>query len=344
MPELERSETLSESLAFQLDLQNSTSLPRKVLAFLAFDGFAVRVGLELSFCIVLFTVCTNVIPAGALPVPIQWHALVLWFSSCGFVAVVDQFLLARPANTLRRVWQLDLVGAYERALIQLDSIGPSSKSFIRYPAASYHLTRGRVLLHAEQFADAARQFQFAERAGVEPQALALARTELFTAQGDLEGARGELALAKLQCGDCAIMKLEEGRILLQDRNSLREAKRILTEVQSMKPALHPDGDSTSLIAQAYSGVAQLWTGEAEEGLLALGDCISKLQTTASYLESIRPTLAQLYMERSYYLATHREPEGAVEDLKAGLALCSYPQVRARASDVKDEIRLRYPTT
>ncbi len=96
-----------------------------------------------------------------------------------------------------------------------------------------------------------------------------------------------------------------------------------------------------MVAQALWEITRLWTGHAEEGLEGLSEAINYFRAESFQTESLRPITARLYLERSYYYATHQHPTEALADLKAGIILCSYPEHCKLGEKIKEELAWRY---
>ena len=135
--------------------------------------------------------------------------------------------------------------------------------------------------------------------------------------------------------------LEEGLLLLEARKDLWSAKRMLKRASEMPEEIHISGERTSILAKAACGATRLWTGEAEDGLVELTMAINRLLPIAGSLDTVRPILAFLLLERSHYLATHKEPDAASRDLRVGLTLCSYPSILKKAAKIQDELSWRH---
>ena len=129
--------------------------------------------------------------------------------------------------------------------------------------------------------------------------------------------------------------------MLEERSDLRAARKLFDRVRRMPPELHPSGDNTRDLAEGYYAACQLWTGEAEEGLQRISHGIERLRGLVRRIDTLRPVLARLCAERSYYFATHREPHGALLDIRIASALCASPQLRGRYEAIREELEWRH---
>jgi len=139
----------------------------------------------------------------------------------------------------------------------------------------------------------------------------------------------------------ASLALEKAIFLIENRNDFWQARRELDKVCSMQDELHLSGESTRILAEAFKSAAMLWTGAAEEGLEALERSLYYLLDRSRTCESLRPLLAVILLERSYYWATHGDKKASVCDLSEALANCAYPQLDAKANLIREEIRWRF---
>lgn len=307
-----------------------------------------RMGLELSFCIIAYSVVSTVLPWEQMGVSLRWSTLFSWFGSCFAVIVFDQVFLCRSAFTLRKSYLLNLGGAYDKALELLDQIGPASNTLIRVPASIFHLFRAEVYMQCQDFANAEAELQMAEIAGAKGEQLYIAKSRFYRAQGDFQQAEQELEQAKKELeqrketrGKSPVVRLEEGFLLFEKKDEVWAAKKTFKEVMEMPEEPHFAGETTYQLARAYWNATRLRAGEAEEGLEGLNRCIERLRSAVYYVDTLRPVLAQLLMERSYYYATHKEPRAAVADLKVGLMFCTYPSIVNKTKEIKDELEWRH---
>ncbi len=314
------------------------------LTYLAFEGHAIRVGLELTLSIMLFKVLEVALPWARLGVVEQWVPIAAWFSACFVVLIIDQVVLCRAVYIFRHAYQLSLVGAYESALLLLERIAPEKNLLVRCPRKLFHLLRAEILTQAETFRSAEAELLLAELAGAKGEQIAIARSKIIRLESEAESyerAASELKAAEERYGETAILSLERGLLLLEEHKDLWEAKRTFRKVCEMPDEVHYSGDTTTQLARASLEATRLWTGEAEEGLDGLNIAIERLRSLASYIDTLRPILALLHMERALYHVTHKEPELACYDLRMGLALCNTSVLRKKADNVQEELAWRY---
>jgi len=315
-----------------------------VLTYLAFEGHAIRIGLELTLSVFLFKTLELLFPWSIFSIAPEWRPIWAWFSSCIIVIIIDQVLLCRSVYIFRRAYQVALAGAYESALLILDQIAPSTDVLVRCPRPHFHILRAEILTLSEMFRAAERELQLAYDAGAKGEQVAIARSRIYRAEHLEESfakAQHELDSAEQTFGETAIIELERGLLLLEEHKDLWEAKRKFRKVCEMPDEVHYSGDTTSQLARASLEATRLWTGEAEEGLDGLNLAIERLRSLASYIDTLRPLLALLHLERSLYLVTHKEPELGCFDLRMGLALCNTPVVRKKADKIQEELGWRY---
>ncbi len=312
---------------------------RPTLCRLAFEAHAVRFGLQLSTCVILYTFLA-ILPWHTIGVVGEWRMLVAWAAACSFIAITDQFVLRRAVYGSRDAYQLALAGAYEQALKTLERVGPNSTLLVPCPRPLYHMLRADIFTQAEAFASAERELQLAERAGAKAEVRKVSQSRILRGKGDYETALIELDDALLS-EESPTLLLEKGVLLLEQRQDMWRAKRLFQQVAEMEDSAHFSGDSSAQLARSYLEVSRLWTGEAEEGLEGLSRAIDRLRGIVVYVDTLRPVLAYLCAERSYYLATHKEPQAACADLRLATALCTHPSLRKRAAQVIEELRWRH---
>lgn len=330
------------SLPYHLNAQKSeASALTRFLTHLVFQAHGMRIGLELSLCVLSYTIVSLAIPWQSLGVPMKWSTLISWFGCCFVIILLDQLLLCRSVYTFRRSYLLAVNGAYEKALELLELIGPSSSAFIKLPNALYHLHRAEVFVHSSEFDKAEEELQLAEYAGIAPEILYIMRSRFYRAQGELETAAEELEAGTVHIGPTSLIKLEQGVLELERGSERWKAKQAFEEVLGMSDEPHFSGESCHVLAKAYLSACQLRTGEAEEGLEGISKAIDRLRSAVMYVDTLRPVLTDLMLSRSHYLATHREPGAAALDLKIALAYCSHPRFTKRGEEIREELQWRH---
>ncbi len=313
----------------------------RFLTHLVFEAHGMRVGLELSLCVISYTIVSLAIPWQAMGVPMKWSTLISWFGCCFIIILFDQLFLCRSVYTFRRSYLLAVNGAYEKALELLELIGPTSSAFIKLPKSLYHLHRAEVFMHSSEFQIADQELQLAEHAGIAPEILYIMRSRYYRAQAELETAAEELQAGEAHVGATPLLRLEQGVLELERGTDRWKAKRAFEEVLELPDFPHFCGESCHVLARAYLSACQLKTGRAEEGLEGITKAIDRLRSAVMYVDTLRPVLADLMLTRSLYLATHREPGAAAIDLKIALAYCSFPRFAKRGDEIREELQWRH---
>jgi hypothetical protein len=267
--------------------------------------------------------------------------MISWFSSCALVLLIDQVFLCKSVHILRRAYLLSLSGDNEKSLELLDSIAPSSDSYISLPESIYHLHKAELLSRCSDYLSALREFELAESAGADKEHLAISKSRLAREKDGKEHAQRILDELKEQIGETPGVLIEEGRQLLDTREDLWQAKEIFQRVLKMPNKPHFAGESSHQIALAYLAVCMLGTGQAEQGIQKLSDSISRFQSQTAFVDTLRPLLAELLSYRALYYATHKSPTEGVVDLKVALSLCSYPKLIERIEKAKQELVWRH---
>ena len=311
------------------------------LTYLVFEAHGLRIGLELSLCVITYTFVNIMVPWVDLGIPLKWSTLISWFGSCFTIIALDQFLLCRSVYTYRKSYLLGLAGAYEKALQQLERIGPQSSTLIRLPISLYHFHRAEVFTQSEDFQKAEAELILAELGQARPEQLRIKRSRYFRAKGDFLQAKVELDTAIELLGQTSILLLEQGWLELDERRDMWAAKRLFKRVLALPDAPHFAGDTCHCLAKALLSIAMLSTGEAEDGIEQLTKAIERFRGAVIYVDTLRPVLARLLLERALYFSTHKEPTNAVVDLKIGLSLCSYGTLNRLGDKIKLELLDRH---
>ena len=301
---------------------------KELLGYIVFKYNGLRVGLELTLCIVLYQ---NLVFLGAVVGNTQSGLHIFaWFTSCIFVALLDQLILAAPVRLFRETYNLEHKSQFQDALVLLDSL---SQGFIPCPDDIYIERKIEILTSAGSFEEASELIESSEELN---ELTTLRLKARVTAVNDLEK-----AIEMLQETESSVLQLEKAFLLKKSDAKSFEKKNAFKEVIDAPLELHPAGETTHTMAFAYYQSSRLWTGHAEEALPALEDAISRIRTSAIYMPALRPYLAELYAEKSYYLATHREPYKAMNDLSIARALSKQDGLIARYSQIEEELQARH---
>ncbi len=321
--------------------QQKRSSLSNFLTHLVYEAHGLRIGLELSLCVICYTFVTVIVPWHTLGVPMKWSTLLSWFGCCFAVILFDQLMLCRSAHTFRKSYLLGLCGSYKEALELLEKIGPQSRDLVRLPLTLYHLHRAEIFSQSDDFQKAEAELHLAELNNAPAMQLAIQNLRLLRAQKNHDDARDALEAAREKLGDSSVLLLEEGLSLLEQREDLWAAKRVFTEVLDRPEGPHFTGETCHTIARAYRSITMLWTGEAEEGVEEISKLIERLRSAVIYVDPLRPLLARLLLERGYYYATHRQPTSAVIDYKLGTSLCTYAPLIQLSEKLKEELEDRH---
>ena len=306
------------------------------LSYLAFEGYVLRIGLEISLTVfshtILFQILTHFShsPASA--------GMISWFVCCGSVMFLDKLILGHPADIFRQAYLCSLHGSYEKALELLSSIGPDSNSLIKLPGSSYHLHRAELLTQCKDFSAANLAFEMAENA--DPERLIVLKYRYYLEKNEFTQAELFLEESLKKHGETPVLLIEQGRSLLQTRKFWDASKNFKKAIEACTKYKLQNSVICS-IAMAYLGICKLKTGHAEQGLEILDDTVSIIQAEMSFSDSLRPTLAEILCYRSHYLVTHRAPKEALLDLQYAMSICRFPYLTALIQDIKEELTIRY---
>jgi hypothetical protein len=321
--------------------QIKTSTFSKTISYLVFQAHGVRVGLELSLCVIVYALTTALIPWQLLGVPEKWSVIICWFGSCFGIIVFDQLVLCRAAFNLKRAYLLNLNGEHQDALDALDEVGPQTERRITLPQDLYHLQRAEIFTSQKDYDKAYAELQLAEFAGADEYRIRLVRSSTYSEQSDFVQAHAEIQALMDIHGETAVLKLEQALLHFRQREDLWMCKSLFKEILELPDAAHFAGESTRQIALAYYNACRLFTGEAEEGLIGISDSIDRFRSAILYVDSLRPVVSELLLERAYYQATHKEPQAAFLDHKVAMSLCKKSSFCQRSEEIKEELAWRH---
>jgi len=311
------------------------------LSHLVFENQSLKIGLALFFCIFTHAIITLILPWQAFGIEPADISVFVWFSCCAFVLCIDQLFLSKSAYTLRKAYLATLSGDFNSALELFEEIGPLGTATVKLPNDIYHLHRVELLTAAGDFYHAEKEIELAEEHEANPSRIAILKSRLYLAKQNSEQAAEILENATETIGASPSILIEKARQLIDAKKDLWMAKENLKEVLALANEPHFSGESCHQIALAYLSVCRLLSGEAEIAIHQLGDSISRIQSQTSYVDSLRPILAELLSHRAHYYATHRSPDEGVVDLQIALSLCSHPHLMSKIEQTKEELEWRY---
>ena len=311
----------------------------KFLSHLVFGAHALRFSLELMLCIGLFAAIDPLILAFGFDS--EWRGLSAWACACLIVSAFDHFLLVPPYFNYRRAIAFASQGKIGAALELIDSIGPFSKGYIKLPRGEYFRIRCEMLIQCEHFADAEQELAIGEQLGLSKENAGILRAQLRRSQGKYFDAFAAIENAAKLVGEASVaLQLETALTQFEERKSLRQAGKLFEAIAKKDDAPLPGGYPTRALARAYHQLCRLWTGYAEEAIIELSRELEILAAQYAGVEALRPHLARLYLERSFYFATHAEPERAHVDLRIGQLLCGQPSTVRLVTKIKEELAWR----
>ncbi len=340
MPEQPKSEHLRARYPTPTEGVNKNVLS-SVLSYLVFQAEHVRIGLEISACVLVSFLFQITLPWTFFGVPMEWTSFASWICGCMMMVLCDRSLFQRPITVFRKARLLDIEGAYDQALRELESIGPRSSSLVSFPLTRYHLERTRFLTHARRFEDAAIELELAKDAGLGKADYHLSRFLLLKEQENVDSALAELAEARAVYGENAVFLGEEALLLIEEKKDYRAARSLLKKALASLKFTNKDASVLHLIITGYLEIARLWTGEAEEALEGLTETIYQAKSLMLSNRDLRPYVSFLLLERAYYYVTHKAPDEAMSDLTLANRLCAYPRIQRRAKEIVEELNWRF---
>jgi len=301
---------------------------KTLLGNIVFKFQGLRIGLELSACLVIYHFF--VLISVGLGAPEEGFHLFTWFASCILVAIFDHLFIAAPVGKMKKTYSLENKSKYKEALTLLDSI---MSGFIPCPADLYTERKLDILISAGQYEQANQLL----KESVDLKDLTITRLKAkILAATDIEKAIDILGET-----NSGVLQLEKAFLIKKKDSKKHQIKNAFMEVIKSPAELHPTGESTHTLAFAYLQASRLWTGHAEEAFPALVDAIAKIRTSSVYMPALRPYLAELYAEKSYYLATHREPNKAMSDLAIAKTLSKHNGLKDKIATIEEELSCRY---
>ncbi len=308
----------------------SKSNVQTFLSYLAFEGFVLRIGLEISLTVILHTVLFQITKSF---MPLAQAAMISWLISCVAVMLLDKLFLSKPAEIYRKAYLCYLSGGFDKSLELLSTIGPESDNLIKLSNNSYYLRKGELLTKSGDFKAAKQAFNSVNDTSLEK--LAVLKYRFFLEKGEEDKAEQHLNESLEKIGKLPSLINEKGRKLLRDKKYW-EAKKCFKE--SVELASSGFNYATAI---AYLGLCNLKTGHAEQGLEILEGIIPEIQSEMSFTDSIKPVLAEVLCYRSHYYATHRLPNKAMLDLKYANSICNFPYLAKITKEIKEELELSY---
>ncbi len=315
---------------------NSNNGLRNFLSYLAFEGHSIRIGLLLSSCIFFFNLLA--ILFSTLGLSSGGGQLLAWFLSCGAIAIIDQALFGSSGKILKETYKLEQNGNYKEAEELLKTISPDSSSSVPCPAYLYHSRMAEIAISGANYSLASSSIDKLENDQEFTTTKQLLTLKLLEAEKGPELAREHLE--SLDSTD-PLIKFEKALLLLKSKAPRPEITKALDAVMQEEEFLHPCGIYLHSLANAYREANRLWTGHAEEAIEELGICILVLQRSATICPGVKEHLANLYVERAYYLATHAEPSKAQMDLSIAKAFSHFKYVAQRITECEEELLWRY---
>lgn len=329
---------MADTIKSNINLSHPLKLRRSsFLSYIVFEAPEIRIGLEITATVFLFSIATNILQInGAVGLSNSTNLLV-WLTCCLTVAGVDQFFLCKPLFTFSKALEKDLEGDHEQALNTLELIKPNSSAYINCTPILYHLTKARFLGNVGRICEAEKELTMARICGAEQEEIYLVRSDILYGNGNFDGANCDLEHATSSLGETSRVLLLKALIALRSRSGAFEAKQMLNKVLSLPNTMHQSGASTHLLALSYLDICNLWTGRAEAGLDGLDLSIKQLLKLIPRLQSLKPIISFLLVERAYYHATHNNKKQAQKDLNQAIKLCRHKAIIRKAKLVESEI-------
>jgi len=335
----------SSTLAAQVNAnaETSTSAITSFLSNLAFVNHSLRLGLLFSTLVLIHSIVLTIAPWAFFEIDPEWQGLSAWFISCIIVSTFDRFLLSHSVFEYRRSVILTLRGEFDAAIQLLEKISPyTSSKLVHCPPIQFNLQRAFIGLQAKALIDAQYCLERARKSGLDKDRHDALLIQIYAAQQDFDAVNALYEESQKRLGENTLVALEYGLIVIRQRNNWKEAKQVMRDTLA-KPSLKNFSTlDTQLIAAAFLGVANLWSGRAEEGLEELNFALLDISSWLYGNEAVRPITATLLLERSLYYATHQEPEAAITDLKNALKHCQLSEQLSLKEQIVEELSWRHP--
>lgn len=320
------------------------SVIEQLLGYIVFEGHSLRIGLELTACVLGYLAMQSLVPWEVIGMDAQWASVYSWFVCCLVVVIIDLGLLCRNAHVFRRAYLLGLHKDFAKAAELIEGIGPNSNRWVRLPRSLYHLYRAELAARSGDSMRLGAELELAQEHGIARDRLLLQKLQILRAIGEVQSCNQLIEEIGEELGESSELLVEKVRTIVSQRGSWSEAKKLARRAKKLKDQAHCCGETSHRLASAYEAVAMLWSGEAEEGLEQLSIEIEQLRRSMLYVDTLRPIFSQLLLERSLYLATHKEPTPAVYDYTLSSALCSQMEFAELSSRIRQELEDRYSIT
>ncbi len=324
--------------------KNNQSSISEFFGYLALEGHGVRLGLELTFCIFLFNFLSIIFKG--LGGPGQNWEIAAWFAAWISTGIIDYFFFGTASRIYRETFKLQREGEAEQAENLLKSLAPESGAAITCPQSLYYRRLSEIRITGEKFRAAEEAIDCLKIQKENTQLVNLLTSRLIEAQDGPEKALEFLNSNNSDNEEEAssstdLTKFEEAVLMLKSGANRWETRAKFDEILETENYIHPSGSSAHSLASAYREVCRLWTGHAEDAIEELGMHIAIIQRGAIGEPYLREHLANLYVERAYYLTTHSEPWKAKLDTAIAKALSSSRYVLERLEACEEEMLWRY---
>ncbi len=327
-----------------MENKNNKNSISEFFGYLALEGHGVRLGLELTFCIFLFNFL-SIIFKGIGGAEQNWE-IAAWFAAWISTGIIDYFFFGTASRIYQATFKLQREGHTEQAENLLKSIAPDSGSSIACPQALYYRRLSEIRITGEKFRAAEEAIDCLKLQKENSQLVNLLTSRLIEAQDGPEKALEFISSNNSEDGEDTssssdLTKFEEAVLMLKSGANRWETRAKFDEILETENYIHPSGSSAHSLASAYREICRLWTGHAEDAIEELGMHIAILQRGAIGEPYLREHLANLYVERAYYLTTHSEPWKAKQDTAIAKALSSSRYVSERLEACEEEMLWRY---
>jgi len=334
----EKKHKLSACVRIMEEKNNKSSLA-EFFGYLALDGHAVRLGLELTFCIFLFNFLSIVFKSLA-GTDQNWE-VAAWFAAWISTGLIDYCFFGTANRIYQETFKLQREGKPEEAELLLNSISPESDSSIKCPQSLYYRRLSEIRISGEQYDAAGEAINCLKLQKESSSLVKLLTSRLIEAQDGPEKALEFINQSTEEDRSSSLTLFEEAVLMLKSEANRWETRSRFDGILESEDYIHPSGFSAHSLAAGYREVCRLWTGHAEEAIEELGLHISLLQRGILTEPYLREHLANLYIERAYYLTTHGEPWKALQDTAIAKALSSSKYVTERLEACEEEMLWRY---
>lgn len=311
----------------------TTSNPiKKFLGFTSFKAPIAGIFFKISFITILYSVLIPVLKAAGMSDFLQ---LSFWFLICGGIAYFDYKFLGASQRAFAETYRLQQKSQFSEAISLLKSTS-SPKELAPCPNDIFFPRLIELQIAKGDIEESVRTL---DKLKDYPE-LSLQK-EIYTLKISEANHGAKEALSEVSnLIEEPEYKYEKALLLLKAKDDYPQLKKVLKEILKEPNNYHASSNLHDL-SNALLEVSNLWTGRAEKGLENLSLYINIFQKNSILNPALKEFLGLLYIERAYYLATHKEPHKALSDISLAKLISSHSYIKERIEECEEELLWRH---